>query len=141
MARKKIRVKRKGHWRKAYTTSTGKRVSRKWIPPTTYMIADRGRPGRGPATIKIKKEGALGGPGYAEKSAARRHTLLRRSVRRSGYDTTAARIAAVRGLGKRTMSKHDLKIFARDQRWLKREFGKKKTTTKRRRRSSTRKRR
>ena len=125
MARKKIRVRRKGYWRKAYTRSDGARVKKTWVPPTTFEIKDRGRPGRGPKTIKIKSEGALGGPGYAEKSAVKRHAALRRSVKRDGYARTARRLAAIRGLGKRTMSQHDRQIFERDQRWLKKTFGKK----------------
>jgi hypothetical protein len=105
--------------RKAYTRKDGTRVK-----ATTYKIEDRGRRGRGPDTIKIRSEGALGGSGYTKKSATERHRLLRASVRESGYATTARRVSALRGLGKRTMTKTELMHLERDQRWLKREFGK-----------------
>lgn len=125
MARKELKVRRKGYWRKAYTRSDGVRVKRTWVPATTFAVKDRGKKGWGPKTIKIRDEGALGGPGYTHKMARQRHAALRRSVKRDGYAATARRIAAVRGLGKRTMSKRDLEIFERDQYWLRRQFGKK----------------
>lgn len=137
MARKKLKVRRKGYWRKAYTRSDGVRVKRTWVPATTFMVADRGKPGRGPKTIKIRSEGALGGPGYAEKSARARHAELRKSVRRDGYARTARRIAAIRGLGKRTMSRKDLQTFEADQKWLRDQYGdppKKRKRTKRKKR-------
>lgn len=123
MARRKIRVKRKGYWRKGYTRADGTRVKRTWVPPTTFAVADRGRPGRGPKVIRIRKEGALGGSGYAEKSAQARRRILSRSVRNSSYATTARRVAALRGFGKRTMSAHDLRVLKQDQEWLKRKYG------------------
>ena len=97
-----------------------------WVKSCTFKIKDRGRKGRGPETIKIKKEGALGGPGYTSKTAGQRHLALRRSVNRDGFATTSRRIAALRGLGKKTMSKKDLQVLERDQRWLTRTYGSKK---------------
>lgn len=47
----KLLVKRKG-----YTTKKGARVR-----PTTFLIKDRGKPGRGPEVITIKREGFMTG--------------------------------------------------------------------------------
>lgn len=125
MAQKKIKVHRKGYWRKGYVRKDGTRVKRTWVPSSTFLVADKGLPGRGPKTIRIRSEGALGGSGYAEKSLEKRHAALRRSVKRSGYARTARRLLAVRNLGVRTMSAHDRRVFEQDQAWLKKTYGSK----------------
>lgn len=106
--------------RKAYTRKDGTRVK-----ATTYKMKDRGAKGRGPKSIKIKKEGALGGAGYLKQSATERHKDLRRSVRSSSYATTARRVAALRGFLKRTGTKVERSKLESDQNWLRKEYSKK----------------
>jgi hypothetical protein len=49
MARRKLLVKRK-----AFTRSDGTKIK-----PSTFLIEDIGRPGRGPDTIKLRREGFM----------------------------------------------------------------------------------
>ena len=51
-----IKVKRKGYWRGPYIYSrNGKviNVKRSWVPETTYMSEDRGKPGKTPEGEKF----------------------------------------------------------------------------------------
>lgn len=115
----KITVRRKGYTRKAYTRKDGTRVKATRVKGSTFQIEDRGKPGRGPKTIQIKHKGALGGSGYAHKSATTRHRLLAASVRRDGYAETARRLNALRVFGSRTMSAETRRNLAADMKWLK----------------------
>ena len=45
---KKIRVHRKGYHRKGYTRKGGIRVKPAYVPPTSYLVRDRGKAGRTP---------------------------------------------------------------------------------------------
>ena len=51
-----LKVKRKGYWRGPYTyTRNGKviNVKKSWVPETTFMTEDRGKPGRTPESEKF----------------------------------------------------------------------------------------
>ena len=68
----KLTVRRKGHTRKAFTAKrrSGKtvKVSRTRVKPSTFKIPDRGKPGRGRMVVPPLEEGALGGPGFFDRS-------------------------------------------------------------------------
>lgn len=55
MARKKLTVRREGYHRKGYTREDGTKVSPAYVPPTTYKVEDRGKPGRTPKSKKWYK--------------------------------------------------------------------------------------
>lgn len=51
-----LKVKRKGYWRGPYTyTRNGKviNVKKSWVPETTFMTEDKGKPGRTPESEKF----------------------------------------------------------------------------------------
>jgi hypothetical protein len=67
----KLTIRRKGHTRKAFTTKRGGKkvkVAKARVKPSTLKISDRGKPGRGPKVVPPLKEGALGGPGFFDRS-------------------------------------------------------------------------
>ena len=67
----KLTIRRKGHTRKAFAAKRGgKKVKVAKVPvkPSTFKISDRGKPGRGPKVVPPLKEGALGGPGFFNRS-------------------------------------------------------------------------
>jgi hypothetical protein len=71
MAKSKITVRRKGYKRKGYTAKRrGRkvRVSTTRVKPSTFKIHDRGKAGRGPKVVPPLEEGALGGPGFFDRS-------------------------------------------------------------------------
>jgi hypothetical protein len=67
----KLTVRRKGHTRKAFTAKRGGKkikVTKAQVKPSTFKISDRGKPGRGPKVVPPLEEGALGGPGFFNRS-------------------------------------------------------------------------
>lgn len=66
MARRKLLVRRKSFVK---DVKPGPGVQRKRIAATSFLIEDRGRPGRGPETIEIQREGFM-------TSFARRQGIL-----------------------------------------------------------------
>lgn len=67
----KLTIRRKGHTRKAFTTKRGGKkikVAKARVKPSTFRTSDRGKPGRGPRIVPPLKEGALGGPGFFDRS-------------------------------------------------------------------------
>jgi hypothetical protein len=71
----KLTIRRKGHVRKAFATKKrddkkGKKVkvSKTQVKPSTFKMSDRGKPGRGPKVVPPLEEGALGGPGFFDRS-------------------------------------------------------------------------
>lgn len=72
-------VKRKGYWREPYTYSrNGKviNVKKSWIPETTYMTKDKGKPGRTPESEKFFEPKRHTGWEKIQGAATRRHNLL-----------------------------------------------------------------
>jgi len=117
----KIRVKRKG-----YTRKDGTRVK-----ATTFLVKDRGAPGRRARGAKagpfkdekpwIGREGGLGGPGYTHKSERARREILRRKVARDGYRTVLGRVMVLeRNTGISSEARRRLEA---DREFLKRNFG------------------
>lgn len=64
--------------RRAYTTKKGRMVK-----SSTFLIRDRGLPGRGPKLIPIKRSGLLG-VGFFSKSVAEQHRILKGAARKYG---------------------------------------------------------
>ncbi len=67
----KLTVHRKGHTRKAYTAKRGGKtvkVNKSRVKPSTFKTRDRGKKGRGPKVVPPLEKGALGGPGFFERS-------------------------------------------------------------------------
>ncbi len=74
-----LKIKRKGYWREAFTyTRNGKVVSvkRAWVPETTYMTEDRGKPGRTPASRRFFEPKRHTGWEKTQPAATRRAKLL-----------------------------------------------------------------
>lgn len=67
----KLIIRRKGHARKAYTAKRGGktiRVGKSQVKPSTFKISDRGKKGRGTKVVPPLEKGALGGPGFLNRS-------------------------------------------------------------------------
>jgi hypothetical protein len=67
----KLTIRRKGHTRKAFTARRGGKkikVANARVKPSTFKISDRGKLGRGPKVVPPLEEGALGGPGFFDRS-------------------------------------------------------------------------
>src|SRR5919197_5659195 len=67
----KLTIRRKGHTRKAFRAKRGGKkvkVAKARVKPSTFKISDRGKPGRGPKIVPPLEEGALGGPGFFDRS-------------------------------------------------------------------------
>ena len=76
----KLTVRRKGHTRKAFTAKRGGskkvKVAKTRIRSSTFKISDRGKPGRGPKVVPPLKEGALGGPGFFNRSTDEQEQIV-----------------------------------------------------------------
>ena len=67
----KLTIRRKGHARKAYTAKRGGktiRVGKSQVKPSMFKISDRGKKGRGTKVVPPLEKGALGGPGFFNRS-------------------------------------------------------------------------
>ena len=74
-----LRVKRKGYWRGPYTyTRNGKKIEikRTWVPETTYMEEDEGKPGRTPVSQRFFEPKRHTGWEKTQEPATRRSELL-----------------------------------------------------------------
>jgi hypothetical protein len=74
-----LRVKRKGYWRGPYIyTRNGKviKVKKTWVPETTYMTEDKGKPGRTPKSEKFFEPKRHTGWEKTQEPATRRSMLL-----------------------------------------------------------------
>ena len=129
----KIVVRRDGYWRAAYTKADGTRVKRTWIPAGTFLVKDRGRPGKtsrgakSPGAVHGRKKpwiqatGALGGRHYAEKPERVRRSLLGASIKRDGYRTTLGRLEVL--LRSSELKAPTRAVLTADKKWLVRRFG------------------
>ena len=74
-----IKVKRKGYWRGPYTyTRNGKviNVKKSWVPETSFMTEDKGKPGRTPESKKFFEPKRQTGWEKTQEAATRRGKLL-----------------------------------------------------------------
>jgi len=124
MARGKITVRRKGFWRGPYSYRRGGKVihvKRHFVPPTTFTIRDRGKKGKGPKVIPIKR-GALTKHGYStKKSAKARHAALKKAIKEYGALSVYRKLMAQDILRKRQRGGAN-RVFQEDAEWVKRNF-------------------
>jgi hypothetical protein len=93
---RKLKVYRRGYVRR---TPSGKVVR---VKPTVFYIKDRGGPGRGPKVIPPLREGALGGPGFFEKSPAEQERIVFERARKVGERKVVGELRALQVFFKRT---------------------------------------
>lgn len=80
---RKLRIKKKGYWRKAYTRKDGVKVKRTWVPRTTYMARDMGAPGRTPKARQWAKFEKVTGWKKTQKPTTRRRKVLAATDKRT----------------------------------------------------------
>ena len=102
---KPVTVRRKGYKRKAYTAKRGGkkvRVSAARIKPSTFKIRDRGKPGRGPKVVPPLEEGALGGPGFFNRSKGEQERIVFERAKTMGEKKAVGELRALQVFFKTT---------------------------------------
>lgn len=102
---KLMTVHRRGYRRKAYTARRGGkrvRVSRAAVKPSAFKIRDRGKPGRGPKVVPPLQRGALGGPGFFNRSNNEQKQIVFRRAKRMGERKVVGELRALHVFLKRT---------------------------------------
>lgn len=121
----KITVHRKGYHRGPYTMHRdGKtiHVKRHYVPPTTYQIKDRGKPGKGKDVIGPLKKGELSEHGYSiNKPARARRRALKKDMKEDSPQKTWHRLNAQVIFRKRKKGKN-YKKFKADRNWVKKQM-------------------
>ena len=109
-----LKIDRKAHTRKATAKRKGTLVKR-----TVYIAKDRGKPGRGPTLIKIKKPGSLG-VSFDDTAEVRRkkEALLAKKV---GEKSVQGKLQAIATFDKRT-NPEVAKKAAADKHWVASNF-------------------
>jgi hypothetical protein len=101
----KLTIRRKGHTRKAFTTKRGGKkvkVSKARIKPSTFKITDRGKPGRGRRVVPPLEEGALGGPGFFDRSNDEQEQIVFNRAKEMGEKKVVGELRALQVFFKRT---------------------------------------
>jgi hypothetical protein len=93
---RKRKVYRRGYVRR---TASGKVVR---VRPSVFYIEDRGAPGRGQRVIPPLKEGALGGPGFFQKSPAEQERIVFERAKKVGERKVIGELRALQVFFKRT---------------------------------------
>jgi hypothetical protein len=75
--------------RKAYTTKRGVHVK-----ATSFSIKDRGKIGKGPKLITIKRKGIFG-EGFMSMPVIKQHKILKTSTKKYGEKSTQGRLQAI----------------------------------------------
>jgi hypothetical protein len=94
----KLTIRRKEHTRKAFTAKrAGKKakVAKTRVKPSTFKISDRGKPGRGPRVVPPLEEGALGGPGFFDRSNDEQEQLVFNRAREMGERKVVGELRAL----------------------------------------------
>lgn len=102
---KTISVRRKGYRRKGYTaTRRGRKVkvAPARVKATTFKIRDRGKAGRGPKVVPPLEEGALGGPGFFDRSEAEQERIVFERARNAGEKKVVGELRALQVFFKKT---------------------------------------
>jgi hypothetical protein len=102
---KNITVRRKGYKRKGYTAKRGGkkvRVRAARVKPSTFKIRDRGKAGRGPKVVPPLEEGALGGPGFFDRSEDEQERIVFDRAREVGERKVVGELRALQVFFKRT---------------------------------------
>lgn len=101
----KLTIRRKGHTRKAFTTKRGGKkvkVSKARIKPSTFKITDRGKPGRGRRVVPPLEEGALGGPGFFDRSNDEQEQIVFNRAKEMGERKVVGELRALQVFFKTT---------------------------------------
>src|SRR5919108_4754892 len=103
---KKITVRRKGYRRRAYTAKRGGgkkvKVAKARVKPSTFKISDRGKPGRGPKVVPPLEEGALGGPGFFNRSNEEQEQIVFNRTKEMGERKVVGELRALQVFFKTT---------------------------------------
>gem|GEM_PF-1353301 len=102
---KKMTVHRKGYTRKPYTAKRGGKkvqVGRTSVKPSTFTIHDRGKPGRGPKVVPPLQKGALGGPGFFDRSTEEQEKIVFDRAKEVGEKKVVGELRALQVFFKRT---------------------------------------
>ena len=102
---KSMKVRRKGYRRKAYTAKRrGRkvRVSAARVKPSTFKIHDRGKRGRGPKVVPPLEEGALGGPGFFDRSEDEQEQIVFNRAKEMGERKVVGELRALQVFFKTT---------------------------------------
>jgi len=102
---KKITVRRKGYKRKGYTARRGGRkikVSASKAKPSKFDIHDRGKPGRGRKVVPPLEEGALGGPGFFNRSEDEQEQIVFNRAKENGERKVVGELRALQVFFKTT---------------------------------------
>jgi hypothetical protein len=102
---KKITVRRKGYRRRGYTAKRGGkkvRVSAARVKPSTFKVQDRGKAGRGPKLVPPLKEGALGGPGFFDRSDEEQEQIVFNRAKEVGERKVVGELRALQVFFKTT---------------------------------------
>lgn len=105
MAKSTITVRRKGYRRKAYTAKRGGKkvkISAARVKPSTFRIHDRGKAGRGPKVIPPLEEGALGGPGFFDRSKDEQEQIIFERAKEMGERKVIGELRALQVFLKKT---------------------------------------
>lgn len=102
---KMITIRRKGYSRRAFTSKrAGKNVhiSATKVGPSTFKVRDRGKAGRGQKVVPPLKRGALGGPGFFNRSHDEQEKKVFSRARRIGERKVIGELRALQVFFKRT---------------------------------------
>jgi len=102
---KKITVRRKGYKRKGYTARRGGkkiRVGAAKVKPSKFDIHDRGKPGRGRKVVPPLEEGALGGPGFFNRSEGKQEQIVFNRAKEMGERKVVGELRALQVFFKTT---------------------------------------
>jgi hypothetical protein len=103
----KLTISRKGHTRKAFTAKRGGgkkvvKVTKARVKPSTFKISDRGKPGRGPKVVPPLEEGALGGPGFFNRSEDEQEQIVFERAKEVGEKKVVGELRALQVFFKTT---------------------------------------
>jgi hypothetical protein len=101
----KLTIRRKGHTRKAFTARRGGKsikVAKARVRPSTFRVQDRGNPGRGPKVVPPLEKGALGGPGFFNRSAEKQKQIVFNRAKKMGERKVVGELRALQVFFKTT---------------------------------------
>jgi len=127
MGKRKLRVHRKGYYRRPYIRKGGIKVKGTYVPPATYTIEDRGAPGRGKKIITDLKEGRLKKYGYSiDKPAEERRKALAKAVEEYGAERVwhmlHAQVVLRKNAKKGSEEAKHRERLRKDRDWIKKVF-------------------
>lgn len=101
----KLTVRRKGYSRKSFTARRGGKsisVAAAKVKPSTFKVRDRGKPGRGPKVVPPLAKGALGGPGFFNRSNEAQKKIVFNRAQKLGEKKVVGELRALQVFFKTT---------------------------------------